>query len=66
MTENRADEMLYYIDITYVNNNYLLCANSEMGFCFSSSSIQSNLSVIYLSATVNLKNVQRINMHVCI
>lgn len=60
MIENKADEMLYYIDIMYVNNNYLLSTNSEMGFCFSSSSIQSDLSV--MSATVNFKNVQRICM----
>lgn len=54
MIENKADEMLYYIDIMYVNNNYI-SANSEMGFCFSSSGIQSDLSVICLSATDNLK-----------
>ena len=65
MTENKADEMLYYIDIMYVNNNYPLSANSEMGFCFSSSSTQPDLNLIYLSATCNLKNTQRINMHVC-
>lgn len=32
MIENKADEMLYCTDITYVNNNYLLSSNSEMGF----------------------------------
>lgn len=58
--------MLYCIDIMYVNNNYFPSTNSETGFCFRLSSIQSNLSVIYLSATVNLKNVQRINTYVSI
>lgn len=32
MIENKADEMLYYTDITYVNNNYVLSSNSEMAF----------------------------------
>lgn len=39
MIENKADEMLYYTDITYVNNNYLLSSNSER---FASVQVASN------------------------